>query len=121
MIATALLAAAAMVASCVLSVIAVQSESANKGWLAGFASAFGFLASFTYTKISLNASGGAQVLTLGCVFLAVIVGTKLGADVGRHILHLRLTRRYRRHASRYEIERARRSARAFRHPRKGLM
>lgn len=86
----AVLAALCMVLVDVLSVVMVQAEAANRGWLAGIMDTLGWYPSIVCTTLCVLALDGhswsAKVAVLLFVGAANLFGTKLGQIVGQEIM-----------------------------------
>lgn len=82
----ALLAAGAMVCTDICGAAMVLLESRERGWLAGFCDAVGWLVSITCTKIVVKSHGAGEVEALVLVTCANVVGTRLGVATGRWLL-----------------------------------
>jgi hypothetical protein len=86
----AILAALCMVAVDVLSVVLVQAEAANRGWLAGLMDVLGWYPSIICTTLCVLAldshSTENKVAVLVLVGAANLFGTKLGQLLGKRVL-----------------------------------
>lgn len=86
----ALVAAGTMLVQDVISVILVQAEAANRGWLAGLMDMLGWYVGIATTTISVTSLQGhdtsQKVEVLVLVGAANVFGTKLGQVVGQHFL-----------------------------------
>lgn len=86
----ALLAAVAMLIQDVLSVLMVQAEARNHGWLAGLFDSFGWIATITTTSISVTTLQGhnldEKVLVVSSVTAANFLGSALGVYLGRKLI-----------------------------------
>lgn len=86
----ALIAAGCMVLQDIISVILVQAEAANRGWLAGICDMFGWYLAIATTSISVTSLQGhslsQKIWVLALVGAANIVGTKSGQVLGKRLL-----------------------------------
>lgn len=86
----ALIGAIAMAIDDALSVILVQAEAANRGWLAGFCDAAMWGVGILTTTISVTAFQGhslrEKLLVAVFVTVANMLGTKLGQVMGKRLL-----------------------------------
>lgn len=86
----AVLAALCMVVVDVISVVMVQAEAANRGWLAGLMDTLGWYPSIICTTLCVLALDGhsieAKAAVLVLVGLANLFGTKLGQITGQRLL-----------------------------------
>lgn len=83
----AVVAAAAMVVTDIVSVVQVQAENRERGWLAGWMDVVGWLVAITTTTISVSALQGhsltEKVWVVALVSAANLGGTKLGQMIGK--------------------------------------
>lgn len=86
----AIWAALAMVCTDVLSVVLVQAEAANRGWLAGICDTACWYVGIATTTISVSTLDGhntaAKIWVLVLVGIANLLGTKLGQVTGKRLL-----------------------------------
>lgn len=89
-LATALLAAGAMVITDCAGCVMVVAEARNRGWLAGAMDSIQWLVAITTTTISVEAFSGhdwhKKLLVGGLVTCANLFGTRLGAFIGHRFV-----------------------------------
>ena len=87
----AVIAALAMVVQDAIATVLVMAEAKNRGWLAGFLDAAGWIVGITTITISINALNGhslsTKVAVVVLVSLANVFGTKLGQIIGSRYVH----------------------------------
>lgn len=88
----AFLAAVAMFLQDTIGVVEVQAEAKNKGWIAGFCNAGKWVVAITCTTISVSVlkghNLGQQILVVGLVMAANILGSKTGQMIGKHYFEI---------------------------------